>query len=741
MNCKRSITIITFFTLLLLNHNSFSQELQGIDRTFTYSIKANNSEIKIDGIEEENEWSDYDVIDELKNHYPLDYGVAERKTFVKLTYNMENLYVFVKYFDNGKRHIQSVALDNSRAHWDSDSFTVTIDPMNQSQNGFMFGVNAGGAMIEAALSNNGSETIYTEAWDNKWKAVVKQYENYWIAEISIPFKSLRFKKENHDWGINFVRNDMYTNYDYTWTPFPVNYGSMDLNFMGTLHWSENIPNKGKRYSLEPYAIFSSFKEISNNNTTIEDKLKVGINSKIAITSSLNLDLTLNPDFSNADADDEVTNISRFDLFLPEKRSFFIENDDIFSNFGSELVQPFYSRKIGFNNGTITPILFGARLSGNLANNTRIGVMNVRTSDVNDSSKENYSIAAIHQKVFERSIFKAFFINKHQLNDSIQKDYMNNFGAEFNFISKNQKFNNSFRLHSSNTEEKLNNNFYYGTGGNYNSRRFSSTWDVNIVGENYITDLGINPRLENYNAETGETSRAGFININQKLSYRFFNEKLDSKLSLHELLVSQDLYYDNTGWSLLEVNDNLVWNFIYKNTSSLTIDYNFRKVHLSYLTNILGGNAQLPSGSYQFSQYGIAYETDNRKISKSNIRVSYGNFFNGKRLNFNLEENFRLKSWGNFGISYNYNHIDLASQGFNEDFHLLRLKSEISFTNNLFWNTTVQKNSQNNNFSIYTRLQWRFLPMSDLFIIFNDNHDSENFKLKNKGVILKLTYWL
>ncbi|MCW5518112.1 carbohydrate binding family 9 domain-containing protein [Muriicola sp. Z0-33] len=729
----------TIMVIVLITARLFSQESIPTFYNKEYKIKPATTLIEIDGIDDNNEWSNYDAIQNLYNHYPVDSGKAKRVTLIKLTYDDKNLYVQVKCYDNGKRFIQSVALDNSRAHWDSDSFTMTIDPINQGQNGYMFGVNVGGAKIESSLSNNGAETIYSEAWDSKWDSSVKQYKDYWIAEISIPFSSLRFNNESRDWGINFIRNDMFTNYDYTWTSFPVNYGSMDLNFMGTLHWSEDVPKNGRFFSLAPYATFSSIKHTDVTNPINSSKIKVGIDSKINVSSSLNLDLTLNPDFSNADTDEEITNVSRFDIFLPERRNFFIENNDIFSNFGSELVRPFYSRNIGINNGDLVPISFGAKITGNLMKNTRIGIMNVQTSKMDDILIENYTVSALHQKVFKKSVLKIFYINKHLLNN-VQKQYMNNFGTEFNFISKSQNFNNTIKFHSVKTEEKLSENHYYGFSGNYNTRSFRSGWNVEVVGKNYVPELGINPRIENYNVITGETFKLGYTHIHSKLQHLLFSKTPKSKLNWHGIRTWHHLYFNTIGEKLTEQDNSVAWDFSFVNTSSFSIDYNFRKVKLPYSTNILGGDFILPEGEYNFNQYGISYETDNRRIIKSNIRIGYGGFFDGTRLSLDFNENFRIKSWGNFSLSYNCNFVNDIANGINKKIHLLKFRSDISFTNNLFLNTVVQKNTQNNNLAIYTRLQWRFLPMSDLYVIFNNNYNSENYNLKSKSVILKLTYW-
>ena len=231
--------------------------------------------------------------------------------------------------------------------------------------------------------------------------------DHWLVEMAIPFKTLRYSTNIRDWGINFIRGDMERNVYSTWTQFPLNFGGIDFNYMGTLHWDENPEKANGKVALIPYVAGGTQRdyEDSEGQTKYERSFDAGIDAKIALTGSLNLDLTVNPDFSNVDVDQQVTNLSRFSLFFPERRNFFLENGDVFSNFGSRMIQPFFSRTIGLANGQQVPIRYGARLTGNVTQNTRIGVMNVQTGDFEDLSPNNYSVVAVHQKSTRPVCFK------------------------------------------------------------------------------------------------------------------------------------------------------------------------------------------------------------------------------------------------------------------------------------------------------------------------------------------------
>lgn len=705
---------------------------------FNYSIQRVPKPIVVDG-EVDEIWKNFGILTPFHNHSPNDKGLSKLKTEVKLTYDDKFIYVLGICYDQGKRVIQTLRRDNG-GYYSSDHLTFAIDPIGNRQNGFMFGSNAGGAQIEGILSLDGTRTENATVWDNKWFSKVKQYDDYWVVEYAIPFKTLRFNNKSTVWGIGFVRPDIQNNQLTTWTEFPRNFSPDDLNYMGSLHWSEEIPKNKRPYSIIPYTAFSSTRDFENTEqTTTDNQFNVGIDAKVNITSSLNLDITANSDFSNADVDQQVTNLTRFNIFLPERRNFFLENNDIFSNFGGWDIEPFFSRRIGLNNGQVIPIDYGARITGNINKKLRVGAMRIKTDDLDDLQPQNFTIGAVHQQVLDKSVIKAIVIDKQEAGNGADS-YSRNLGLEFAYVGKGGKFNNTVKFHSSHTDERYNDNFYYGFSGNFNTRRIRSGWALDVVGENYITEVGINPRLENFNAETEVIERIGFIKFNPYFRYLFYPNNEKSIFNWHGIRTWHVVHFNHDG-SLNETENNFAYDLKFKNTAGFTADIRYRELNLPLPASILGDFTPLPISNYSFTQFGLGYTADNRNVITGDVRTSYGNFFNGNRFNFRANGNVRIQPWGNFGLSFDYNNIKLADNFGEQEIHLITSNSNISFSNKMFLTSVAQYNTQADNFGVFARFQWRYLPMSDLFLIYTDNYNTlENLTPRNRGLVLKLTYW-
>ena len=711
----------------------FSQESTNRDN-FIYKIKSTTSSIKIDGIESDGEWENTQLIDTLYNHNPSDVGISKNGSEIRLAYDDENLYILAKHFDEGKRIVQSLQRDSDNSQWGSDSFTIAIDPINQKQSGIIIGVNAGGAEMDGNLLVQPSRTTYSDEKDQRWFSSTKQYDKFWLTEFAIPLSSLRYDEDNLQWGINFVRGDKVENYYYTWTPFPINFNGIDVNYMGTLQWDAIPKVKNKIAYIKPYTTLSSLKDNESENTKTEYKIDAGVDIKIGITKSFNADITLNPDFSNADVDEEVTNITRFDISLPEQREFFLENADIFSNFGSYTVIPFFSRQIGLN----APIIYGARATGNLTNDLRLGVMNVQTKKEEEVDAQNNTIAAFNYKVLNRSQLKGLFINRQETSNSEINNYTRNFGGEFTYISKNGNFNNNIKFHSSITDENSKGS-YYGIQGNYITRSFGSGWTLDVVDKDYEADLGFTPRIFNYNAETETTIREGYTLVNPWLRYTLYTKDNKSKVISHSLRTWNNFYFDEEK-EFYERANNIAYDLALKNTSRFSLSGSNRDVELQYPTNFLGEEFDnLPVQNYNFSNGSISYNSDKRKQFTYRASTTIGSFFNGNITAFSIMGNVRFGFWGNFSLSYDYNDITLPDNYGDVNLHLLKFKGLISFTNKLFFNNTVQYNSQSENFSVFSKLQWRYSPLSDIFLIYNQNNDTNGFDLSNRSIILKITY--
>ncbi|WP_396590147.1 DUF5916 domain-containing protein [Allomuricauda sp. R78024] len=729
---------VILFTLIICQL-TISQEDIPTREGFKYIISSTSQSIKIDGIESEGEWESHNLIDQLYNHNPSDKGFAKNKTEIKLTHNDQMLFISAKMYDEGKRIIQSLQRDSDNAHWNSDSFTIVIDPINRKQNGVMFGVNAGGAEIDGNLSIEVSQTFYSETWNERWYSAVKEYDDYWYAEFAIPFSSLRYNKNNMEWGINFIRTDKIENFYYTWTPFPINFNAIDVNYMGTLEWTD-IPNvKTNTMFIKPYSTTSSFKNRIGDDFTTEEKIDVGVDIKVPITKSLYGDITVNPDFSNADVDQEVVNITRFDISLPERRDFFLENNDIFTNFGNENFRPFFSRRIGLANSMSIPILFGAKVTGNLGNNLRIGVMNVQSKQAKERPAENNTIAAFNYKVLKRSLFKGLFINRNTTGDTTIDDYSQNFGGEFSYVSEKGNFNNTITYHSSIAKD-FSDGHFFGTEGSYNTRKFGTGWVFNTINDHYRADLGFAPRIFNFNAATGDLVRQGYTFVNPWVKYTFIPEKENSVIIRHGARTWHYLYYSDK--SLFERQNNLAYDVFFRNTSALTFTGNNREIDLQFPTNFLGDEFDnLPVQNYNFWNGSLSYNSDIRKRLTYSMGGTIGSFYNGNIASLYSSANFRFGYWGNFSLSYDYNNIDLPNNFGDLEIHLVKFNGSLSFTNKLFLSNTVQYNSLRENFSVFSRLQWRYSPLSDIFLIYNQNNTTEGFDLNNRSIILKATYRL
>lgn len=673
--------------------------------------------------------------------WPRDSGAAEAQTEVRLLFDDSYLYVSaIAYQNKEDLIIQSLKRDQLDAHWGSENFGFAVDPLNQKNTGFLFAVNAGGAQFDAMLSLQGSWTIMNENWDNKWLSAVRLEADRWIVEMAIPFSALRFEKDVSDWSVNFIRTDKKRNLFSTWSQVPLQFNGVDLGHFGKLTFKDDFTPKQSRVTLIPYTSASFVQNVEEGDVT-KTTGTVGLDAKIRLTSSLNLDLTYRPDFSNVEVDRQVTNLTRFSVLFPERRNFFLENADLFSNVGSWQVKPFFSRKIGIQDGAAIPIRIGARITGNISNSLRIGVMDIQTDATEDLSANNYVVASAQQTIFKRSNFKLFAANR-QTNNMVEGDSSDEFnrtlGGEFQYISSNGRLTSSWRTHVTQTPDHLQENEYLSTQTSYNTSKFYTGMLTERVGENYVNDFAFVPRLYNYDAIRDTTIRIGHYTINPWFG----------------LLIRPKKYAINViepnSWSLInytadgqfmERTSSLNVNILFKNTARFFVEALNTDSHLILPSDILNNDAPLAAGRYVYTQYSVKYMTDRRRRLTTDVSLSRGGFYNGLRTELGLVMNLRSQPWGNFGISYWHNEIELPGEFGKARFILLGPKAEVSFRNNVWWTTFLQYNTQADNFNINSRLQWRFKPMSDLFVVYTDNYTTDTFRVKNKGVVVKFTYWL
>jgi Domain of unknown function (DUF5916) len=430
-----------------------SSSLGTINHNFKLHAKKATSAIKLDGIIDETDWLKAEVADHFYQVLPYDTSHSIAKSEVRMAYDDKAFYLAVTFHDTipGKRPVESLRKDFVFAN--NDNFLVFIDTFNDQTTGFSFGANASGAPWDGTMGGGNAVNLI---WDCKWELKTKSYPDKWISEMRIPFKSVRYKQDVDHWNIQFSRQDLKLNEKSAWAPVPRQFPTASLAYTGQVQWETPPPKSGLRLALIPYLFGGTSRNFETHEAT-KTKTNFGFDAKLGISSALNLDLTYNPDFSQAEVDDQVTNLARFELYFPEKRQFFLENNDLFSNYGNSTINPFFSRRIGLD----APVNAGARLSGKIGNDWRIGIMDMQTGHEGDYLARNFFVSTIQKKVFSRSSVGAIFVNKEQLNipSSWQGNNYNRVaGLEYNLAGRNNFLTGklftqkSFSPHASSSEE-------------------------------------------------------------------------------------------------------------------------------------------------------------------------------------------------------------------------------------------------------------------------------------------------
>ena len=702
------------------------------------NIKTIEAEISIDGELNEEAWATAAIAKDFVLNQPVDNELAKKKTEVRIFATANALYVGAVIYDDPDHVILSLKRDNYSGN---DEFAIFIDPFNKKSNGYGFGVNAHGAQTEALVTVGDIDN----SWDNKWFSATTRLSDRWIAEFEIPFKSIRYDKSQNTWGINFHRGDPGENEEHVWSPVPRQFDFYDIGYYGEMLWDTPPGKPSKNISLIPYATTSSNSTRPNvtigTNGSTDPNYDIGGDAKIALTTGLNLDLTVNPDFSQVDVDRQVTNLSRFNIFFPERRQFFIENADVFSNYGQGANQPFYSRRIGLDGvGRTVPISYGARLTGNLTDKLRIGAFNIHSRETNGFSGQNYSTVTFEQRFSSRSNFKGIFLNRQGYtgSESIDGDYARNIGGEMNLSTKDGKYTGQVGLiQSFKPFDQDRNNHLYGRI-DYNGQNFRTFLFIQNLGTDYYADMGFNARVNNFDPTTNSIQRIGYTQIGNMLNYYLY-PKNSEKVNYHWSGI-ENFVVVNEGGKLNEWYTRFRHFIFYKNTSQLRFRLNhiYRGLVFSFS---LSGNL-IPVDDYRNVEYNVQFNTDQRKPLNMWFFAVYGGFYNGNKFTYETNLFYRMQPWGNFTFGLEQNFISLPQATEDIKLTLLNFESEINFSTSLFWTTFFQYNTQSNNFNVNSRLQWRYAPMSDVFLVYTDNYITDNdFMPVGRSLVLKINYWL
>lgn len=705
--------------------SSYSQKSAVNRNNYKLTINKTSEIITIDGLLDEDTWKNADIARDFYRMLPIDTGFASAQTEVMMAYDETYIYLGAICHDTipGKRPVESLRRDFSFGK--NDNFITFIDTYNDQTNGFAFGVSASGAQWDGIQANGG---FVSREWDTKWKSAVKNFEKYWVAEFAIPFRSIRYNGGDDEWGISFSRLDLKQSEKSSWTPIPRQFQSANLAYTGTLSWDKPLPKSGPRFSVIPYVSGKGTHDIEAGED-MHLNGNAGLDAKVILSSSMNLDLTINPDFSQVEVDQQRTDLDRFELFFPEKRQFFLENSDLFASLGTDNIRPFFSRRIGLEN----PVRGGARLSGRVGNNWRLGLMNMQTGTHDSFFATNYSVAAVQRNIFSRSNVAAFIVNKQEnfaagdLTSQGMNKYNRVAGIDLNLASADSKWTGKVMGHHS---------FYPDADGN------ASTFAGIVNYETQKMEIGLSQSWvgADYLAEVGYIRRTGYFEVAPHFGYRFYPGS--KSIANHGPTLEYSTIYD-TDLNITDYELEIGYRLEWLNRTLLTAEYEngYIKLLAPFDPTNTDGDTLATGSEYRWNEFKIDYLSDIRKSFNYEVGIRYGGYFNGTRMSLEGTLNYRVQPYGYLALVATYNQIELPKPYNSANLMLIGPRLDITFTDKVFLTTFVQYNNQIDNLNLNVRFQWRYAPGSDLYIVYTENTYTENFQSKNRGVVLKLSYWL
>ena len=684
------------------------------NKNFVYHArKMKGTEIKLDGILDEPDWLEAEKATNFRLVTPIDSGFASQHSEAMVTYDDKALYIGVTFEDTvpGKRVAESFRRDY--AFNNNDNFLSIIDTFRDQMNGYLMGNSVSGALTDGMRS--GENSNYD--WDSKMEVVVKNYPDRWVSEIRIPFKSIRYPENSRVWYINFGRLDLKVNEKSAWAPVPRQFPHSSTAYTGVLIFDEPLPKPRMNFSLIPYVLGGYHRNFEAGEKA-GYRRSFGMDAKIGLTTAVNLDLTYNPDFAQVEVDQQQMNIDRFELFFPEKRQFFLENRDLFSDYGEMNLTPFFSRRIGLD----APVLGGARLTGKIGNNFRIGLMNMTTEKTDALPLRNYTVLSLQQRIFSRSSIGFMFVNKEYAGDT----QFNRVAAlDYNMASIDNVWTGKFYYHRSFQPGNPDKQFAQGAAVVYSKRNIRLEFRETALGKNFL-------------AETGYVRRRDYVSFRPEINYFFVPNK---RVVQHGPYLEFDDYY-TPDFQKLDHALDVGYKVEFNNRATVSTgvkDYYVKLMNDFDPTHV--SDVFLPAGSdYRYRQWYSQFEASPRNPLNGKILYAKGSFFNGKVDFVDANLVYRYQPYVNLAMNVVYTNLRLPQPFSHQQFWLVGPKLDITFSPKVYLTTFVQYNEQLNNTNLNIRFQWRYKPVSDLFIVYTDNYFADTREVRNRALVLKLTYW-
>jgi hypothetical protein len=673
--------------------------------------------ITVDGRLDEPAWTRAEPATDFIQWEPEPGMPSSEKTEVRFLYNDENLYVGARCWDSDPTHLTIHELRQDFESRQSDTFAFLLDSLHDLQSAFTFWTNPAGARRDVQTFQDDAQRNVD--WDGVWDVKTSIDERGWTAEFIIPFKTLRFSSSTtQEWGLQILRRIRRRNEDAYWSPLPRRYSTMRASLAGTLTGLENV-RQGRNLKIKPYAI-SSVTQLASASLARDLAGDGGVDLKYGLTASTTLDLTYRTDFSQVEADQQQVNLTRFNLFFPEKREFFLENSGMFGlagGGGTTNVFPFFSRRIGLSaNGTPIPIVGGARMSGTMGTYD-VGLLAMQTERAGEVPSSTFIVGRLRRNIRRSSAVGAIVTSRDSTRPG---DYNRLYGVDTLLRFFQSRFEVSSYLLRSETPDRQ---------GRDQARLLEAGWQDN--------DFTIAGRYEtvqpNFNPEVGFVRRRDMTHYAAETSWRP-RPRSNRHVRNFSLAATADLFLDEDG-SLETREQSIETGIAFHNSSMLAVNVTntFDRLVAPFP---IRPTVVIAPGDYTYPRYSVRYNSDLGRAFSGNVNVSGGEFWDGRSWSatggIDLKPNHHL----NIDLTVSRNQVDLPAGEFTTN--LVGLRVLYAFTSNAFFNSFLQYNATTNQFSANTRFNIIHRPLSDLYVVYNEQRDTIRGSLLERGLIVKFT---
>lgn len=708
--CKR---IIILSYLLVLDVPAISQTTPPPSSITAVRIETPPM---VDGVMDDSCWRLATPVTDFKQREPKEGLAATERTEIRLVYDDWALYIGVWCFDTEPHKLVANELRRDFSYAQEDNIEIIFDTYRDLRNGFLFVTNPNGARFDALVTDEGKNV--NENWNGVWDVRTQTNSEGWFAEIEIPFSTLRFPDDTVQvWGVNFERNIRRKREQVRWQGYSRNYELEQLSKAGLLLGLRDI-HRGTTLEVKPY-VSGGYQQnvLPEKSRTI--LTKVGVDLKYPLTQTLTLDVTFNTDFAQVEADRAQINLTRFPLFFPEKRDFFLEGAGTFDlNFGGRPLL-FYSRRIGLSNGEQIPIIAGARVVGKV-DEYDIGVLDMQTGKKGNEPTTNYAVVRV-----KRSILNESYVGMMLVNKQVSGGYNRGYGADANL-----RFSN---ILGSNVLE---------VGG-----AFAGTITPGLSGENlayrvyvdYPNDfvdhfLGFRDVQQNFNPEVGFVSRRG-----KQLSWALRIAPRPGVLGIRRLVfkpVDVEYYWDTNN-----VPESAFWEWRplgFTTESGEFFEFNIQRTfdRLDADFEVFNG-VIIPKGRYHYTHYEIQFETNSSRLLSGGVFYNWGDYYTGRRKALYASGTLKANRHLSLSADFSTNRIEL----FRGSFTTRELGAWIGYAFSTLLDTRifVQWNNKDQQVNLNFRLHWIPKIGSDVFLVLNALADSSHWRNSQTTMLIKVAY--